>query len=127
MSTDRKPDKREADGSDDLEREVDEAMTSLGWKVPQTEDEVLRAEAELAENPAPLPDELTDPAEVFDRAPGQTEAGTGPLLFPTDQDIEADLARAARDGGPIPPEIEEVLRRDREAAEREFDDGEEKA
>jgi len=127
MSTDRKPDNRDPDGSDDLEREVDEAMTSLGWKVPQTEDEVLRAEAELAENPAPLPDELTDPEQVFDRAPGQVETGAEPLLFPTDQDIEADLARAARDGGPIPPEIEEVLRRDREAAEREFDDGEEKA
>jgi hypothetical protein len=35
--------------------------------------------------------------------------------------VEAGLARAAREGGRLSPEIEEAMRRDRDAAEDEFD------
>ena len=35
--------------------------------------------------------------------------------------VDATLARAAREGGNVPPEIEEAMKRDRDAAEAELD------
>ncbi len=124
MSTDRPSDQR-PDIDDDIEREIAKAMQSLGWIVPQSEDDVLRAEAELAEygGSAGLPEALIDPKAVFDHTPGHAPSGPELFQFPVDQEIEENLARAAREGGPIPPEIEEILRRDREAAERKLEDG----
>jgi hypothetical protein len=103
----------------DLLDGINEAMTSLGWTVPQCEDDVRRAEERLDEAPAPLPASLEDPNVVFNRPDDQTRAEPDVVLFPSDPLIEENLARAAREGGPIPPEIEERMRRDREAAERE--------
>lgn len=95
------------------------ALESLGWVVPRSESEVRRAESELAADPAPLPPGLTDPAGVLD-GPDPSVDGSAPAIpFPRDVEIDATLARVAREGGEITPAIEEAMRRDREAAERE--------
>ena len=104
-----------------LEARVHEALRADGLMVPRTEDEVRRAEAELARDPVELPEALKEPPEIG--APA--DAGGGHALEPTrlrgPARIYDDMARAAREGRSIPAEIEEVLRRDREAAERETD------
>jgi len=117
--------KRRAEDNDDVSPDVQAALRSLGWTAPQCEEDVLAAESELATQRLPLPEKLQDPKAVFDGATEHGETPPSVLRFPGDPDIDATLARAAREGGHITPEIEEVMRRDREAAEREMDNGEE--
>jgi len=131
-------------GRDPGEQDVYEALKSSGWMVPECEEDVRRAEAELSQALAPLPESLADPRAVFEgkavppgTAPGAATPGTPPRaatpgtapgaacglaalrlsVFLPDPQTEHDLARAARQGGPIPPEIEEKMRRDRKTAE----------
>lgn len=121
MNRDRQPDEgcAAAEG-ETLAQDVHEAMRLLGWTAPVCDEDVLRAEAELAAKPPELPRALQDPNAVFDR-PAQPPAAGPRLPFPANADIDATLARAARECGHITPEIEEAMRRDREAAERERD------
>ncbi|HUU59057.1 MAG TPA: hypothetical protein VMZ50_05905 [Phycisphaerae bacterium] len=121
MSRNRKPRNPQADDDEALAADVHEAMKLMGWTVPESEDDVRRAEQELPASAAPLPGALADPKAVFD---GKAACGFADLKtpsFPPDAAGEDHLARAAREGGPIPPEIEERMRRDREQAERESD------
>jgi len=104
--------------------EVREALALMGWVAPQREEEVARAEEELAEHPAGLPEELRDAAAAFEREDDGGEVILGPLPSSASAYLDATLARAAREGGEITAEIEERMRRDREKAEREADDGE---
>jgi hypothetical protein len=102
---------------DSLERRVFDAMRSLGWIIPTTDEDVERAESMLAKEVIDLPDELKDPYQTlegmtsdcppFDPAPVLSDAG-----------VEENLARAAREGGIIRPEIEQRMRQDRQAAEK---------
>ena len=111
-------------GADDMEADVYDALRALGWVVPQSEDDVRDAEDELQPAPSDLPDELKN-AEAMLRRPRRTAPPpAGPHLpLPSDPDIDSTLARAAREGGHIPPDIEEAMRRDRQAAERDAEDG----
>ena len=127
-------------GRDPGEQDVYEALKSSGWMVPECDDDVRRAEAELSQALAPLPESLADPQAVFEgqaappsaaspgTAPGAVSPGTSPRdacglaalrlsVFPPDPQTEHNLARAARQGGNIPPEIEEKMHRDRKTAE----------
>jgi hypothetical protein len=100
-----------------LLRDVHEALKSAGWAMPQSEDDVRRAEGRIAESPAALPEALRDPAGAVERA-----ARPEPLALPPGRQAAENLARAAREGGEVPPEIEEIMRRDRRAAEEAFDE-----
>lgn len=112
--------KRKNDDPLATEQDVQAALVAMGWAPPGAEQEVDTVEAELRENPVELPAELADADAVFNRpAP---EADPTVLRLPDAPDIDATLARAAREGGTVTPEIEELMRRDREAAEREMDD-----
>ncbi len=114
-------------GSEVIEANVHQAIRSLGWAVPECEQDVRRAEAELSASATPLPESLGDAAAVFE---GKTDGGVANVSlaeFGTDAQVEENLARAARQGGKIPPEIEQRMRRDREDAERKLsqdEDGE---
>ncbi len=123
-----KPDKRtprpRGEGERGLADDVYDALHSLGWIVPQTAADVLRAEAELAEAPPDLPAELQDAQAVLEGARPRGGAAR-PLAFPPNADVDNTLARAAREGGQISPEVEEAMRRDRQAAKREAEDGSE--
>lgn len=116
MSKKRNMPRPPADGGEALENEVHQALLSLGWLPPECEDDVQRADAELPA--ADLPEPLRDPATVFDDKAGQA-GRVIPFAFGSDAQIEEHLARAARNGGAIPPEIEERMRRDREEAEKQ--------
>jgi len=102
-----------------LARDVHAALVSLGWVVPECDADVAQAEAELAAAPVPLPDALNDPGAVLDGASDRARVVPMRLPLPGRTDIDATLARAAREGGEIPPEIEQAMRCDREAAERD--------
>ena len=110
-----------------LAADIHQALSDLGWVPPTSADQVAEAEGQLSGADAPLPDSLRDGEAVFDRDERDaTPAVT--LRFDTDDDIDATLRRAAREGGQISPEVEERMRRDRQAAEDELDrqdDGEE--
>lgn len=112
-------DKRPEPGEDEVERLVYDAMRSSGWLPPETEEDVARAEEELAREPVPLPEDLKDPSAVIQRLT-RCEPRS-PLGLPSSAETEGNLARAAREGGEIPEEAEERMRADREAAEREAD------
>ena len=111
-------------GHEDLVSDVHQAMRSLGWVVPEYEDDVRQAEAELSAIAAPLPKLLGDAEAVFkDKATGGL-ANVKPISFSADPVAGENLARAARQGGKIPPEIEDRMHRDRQEAERKLDQGE---
>ena len=104
-----------------LEQQVYEAFLARGWIIPQTEGDVSRAEAEMAaDEHKELPPELCDPYAVLRRAQGV--GGRVTALQPVDPETSELLARAARAGKDIPPEIDERMRRDREMAEQKLDD-----
>jgi hypothetical protein len=101
-----------------LERTVHDAMLLRGWLIPTSEEQVLRAESELADHSVELPKELEDPACVLDAIADCVQEPR--LRLPVNREAAENLARAAREGGEIPPEIEERMRVDREKAEREI-------
>ncbi|NLF31153.1 MAG: hypothetical protein GX591_09740 [Planctomycetes bacterium] len=103
-----------------LEADVHEAMMRLGWQVPTDDRAVRAAEEALAAEPVDLPASLGDARAVWE---GRRAAEVRPRLE-ADEDgtVDVPLARAAREGGPIPPQIEQRMRADRLRAQRERDD-----
>ncbi len=98
-----------------------EVIRQAGWTIPTDEESVAAAEARLANDMPPLPEALRNPA--FPSAADNASAGkVVPLYDPTI--LAAPMARAARQGGSVSPEIEEIMKKDREAAEREMRDRE---
>ena len=115
MPGNRKPDERDQN-DDDLERLAYEAMQSLGWLIPQTAEDVARAEKALADEPIALPEGLKNPYAILDTPPKER---TSLPCSAGENDAAEQLARVAREGGTIAPKVEERMRQDREQAERE--------
>lgn len=115
-ANDAKPRESELQNEEALEQAVYEAMKSLGWIIPQIPEDVEKSEAELAKHPIEIPARLRDAEAVFRETSGSRCRAPVP---PTDFVSEENLARVAREGAAVPPEIEERMRRDREAAEHE--------
>jgi hypothetical protein len=99
-----------------LERELLLAIRAEGWLAPETEQEVLEAEKTLAAERITMPTSLDHPRGLLYRADG---ARTIHLPQPKIESAEEteNLARAAREGGKISPEVEERMKKDRDAAE----------
>jgi hypothetical protein len=106
-------------GGDACRPEVAAALEALGWLLPQSEAQVAAAEDELRAQPVTLPEALRDPQATWERPTAQTGQSEATFRLPESSQTDATLARAARQGGAIPPETEAAMRRDREAAERE--------
>jgi hypothetical protein len=126
MSTKRPDHKSTSEDDPALCRQVLAALDSLGWLPPRDESAVAASERELAGRAVPLPAELASPKAAWAWAWARGKAarpagGPATLKLPHAPDVEAGLARAAREGGRLTPEIEEAMRRDRQAAEDEFD------
>jgi hypothetical protein len=98
-----------------LERDVHTAAERMGWALPQDDEAVHQAEQDMGD--VALPEALRDPQAVLERPDAAPRPAT--LLFRQQSDIDAGLARAAREAGHLTPEIEQRMRRDREEAERE--------
>ena len=95
---------------EDLERHVYNAMRSLGWIIPTTEEDVERAETALSKEEVELPEELKDPYQTLESIDSDCPPFESEDL-PVDAEVEENLARAAREGGVIWPEIEERMQR----------------
>lgn len=106
--------------SEAFERQVFRTLVERGDIIPETESEVRAAEERMKAEQDVLPDELPDARTVLARIKSRTKAG-GKKVVPMAQNqfTEAgeELARAARKGAEIPPEIEEKLRRNRAKAD----------
>lgn len=109
--------------SDDaLDPEIFTWLKKTGHIIPTTPEDVLRAEMPLDEKSEALPEDLRDPEFLLRRLnrPDQAEPlRIVPLPSPEQRAVETAFARAARQGGEIPPEIEERMRLDREARNKE--------
>jgi len=96
-----------------------ETIRQAGWTMPIDEESVAAAEARTTDDLPELPESLRDP-----RFPSAAGSKSGvrvvPLWDPTV--LAAPMARAAREGGSVPGEVEEAMERDREIAERELRD-----
>ena len=101
-----------------VEAVVLRVLRATGRIVPQTEEEVAQAEAQLEGVEVTLPERLrTPPTSPADRleepSPGATEIPATPA--------SESLARAARNGSSIPPEVVERMGRDRRREEERND------
>ena len=111
-----------SDSFDDLEKELFEALKRFGWTIPQTEREVEKAEEEIERNLVTLPNSLRDPSKLLDKLHNPSQPLTHRSSL-TDSTTMEQLARAAREGGEITPEVEERMRHDRKAAEEKKQNG----
>ena len=115
MATEAHDNKR---ADDALNPEIYAWLKKTGHVIPTTPEDVLRAEEALDEQLEALPEELGDPKILLRRLDQQEESEPlriVPLSSPEQGVVEKALARAARQGGEIPHEIEERMRRDRES------------
>ena len=105
---------KEGDDDSKLGLAIVESARSLGWLLPETEQQVAAEEENLED--VQLPPSLLDPYAVLDRVAASTKK---PRTDPaSSEELEQELARAAREGaGQIPAEVEDQMKRDREAAE----------
>lgn len=121
-------------GGDALDRRTFDCLRNAGWIFPTTPDDIRLSDEALGP-PPPLPPELADGGALFDRivAKGETPEDDEPpdgrrpsrthrapihrLPSAEEREIGEAFARAAREGGDIPPEVEERMRRAREAQE----------
>jgi len=90
-----------------------EAVYAAIEPVPVTAEQVRQAEQTLAGQTIPLSASLRDPQAVFDRP----VSAPATIVFSTSGDIDATLARAAREAGHITSEIQERMHHDRQAAQ----------
>lgn len=110
------------ESSVDLQRAVHDAMVDLGWIPPTTEEEFADLEVRLQEEPVELPPELAAIQDPLD-APRFSGCGS-PKTFPLPRsETQENLARVAREGGEIPPEVAERMQRDRAETEKNANGG----
>jgi hypothetical protein len=107
------------DGNADvlLGEAIIKAAQSLGWLLPETEEGVEALEADSVIEPG-LPWEIADPYSVLDAITPPVNS-LPHIKEQASEDLEEELARAAREGaGEITSEVERQMKDDREAAER---------
>ena len=118
MST-KSREKRDTASDDRLEAELHAAMRRTGFLVPVTEREVAAVEKEVSATP--LPPALKNPRRVFEKASTPRAVTPKVVRFSPAAGVDAALARAAREGGKLTPEVERAMRRDRATAEAQAD------
>lgn len=106
--------------SENLDAEIREAMRLEGWLIPETVEDVLKAEREFESNAISLPAELRDVSAVFRNAERPLKLVRS-LPHAISESVMENLARAARNGSPLTAEIEERMQQDRARAERKHD------
>lgn len=115
MSSRRKDDSEDHTNHRDehIEPPAHRALSRLGWRLPTTESEV--ADVEKWASAQPVSERMKSRDALFGPRRGmpQLKQQTGQNA----EDLEELLARAARDGGDISPEVAERMEKDREQAE----------
>ena len=104
------------------EKLVHDYLRRTGKLIPQTVEDVAAAEAWIATHNIRLPESLSIWSGCsLSRKPKAPSV----VRFPAPlSGVPEALARAAREGNAISPEVEEQMKRDREQREREADRGE---
>lgn len=104
------------------EQVVHDYLCRTGRLIPQTVEDVAAAEAWVARQNIELPESLKLQSGYFLSRKPKTQK----VLKFTDPSsgVPEGLARAAREGNAIAPEVEEQMKKDRELKEREADRGE---
>jgi hypothetical protein len=105
------------DRFEETERLVHEYLRSTGKLIPQTPEEVAAVEEWLSQHDVELPKTLRS----LDGCSLPRKLET-PIVIPfprVSTETSEGLARAARDGKAITPEVETRMKRDREEKERE--------
>lgn len=101
----------------DFEAFVARTIRCLDYFLPETEAAVRASDSQVSEA-TPLPPELQDPYAVFEPRKRVSNARSEADDEGVTDELHG-LARAARNGQhAIPPEIEALMHRDREAAEQ---------
>jgi hypothetical protein len=111
--------KNVASGSDPLEESVFNLLNERGEIIPESLEDVTRAEKRLAENPPSLPERLKDARKMLARIKARNrERSSKVIKFPemASMKIEEEMAWAARNGGEITPDIQEKMRQNRAKA-----------
>lgn len=103
-------------GESAIEAIVQRVLSATGRIVPRTEEEVAEAEAQIKEESIRLPDGLTKPPAG---PPPNDDPKVEPLREKPLTAASENLARAARCGKNIPPDIQRRMKEDRLDAERE--------
>ena len=104
-----------------FDAELFQAMLLKGWLLPLTEDEVAIADGAIEKEIAGTHLEIPNPLELL-RAEHEKKKTASPRADFHNEQVEQNLAWAARNGKEIPPEVREKMRKDRERAETEGDD-----
>lgn len=97
------------------------ALRRFGFVFPTTREELESFEKELAKEKVELPSHLQDPFEVLRRGESVSLNSMGDY---SNKSIEENLARAAREGGEIPDDVAERMKKDRSSAEESTDNAE---
>ena len=106
---------------EDFDRLIHMTLRMRGLLMPISIEDVAQAEAEIESNDIQLPESLRDPLSFLNSSRQKENV----LRFPrpeegsVEQEVTESLARAAREGGDIPAEIQERMRKDRQDAERD--------
>ncbi len=106
--------------SEHFEDQVFRTHVEKGHIIPETESEVRLAEERMEKKSQPLPEALRDGQTILARIKNKTKTASEKVVpMPPSHYAEAgeELARAARKGAEIPPEIEEKMRRNRAKAD----------
>ena len=108
-----------AEGADEqFVAELYRALKDAGSIIPVTEADVAEIDGLPQRRFHEVPSVLLDAKAVFAKI-GEPQSC---VLKPTPHvnlEVQQNLARAAREGGHIPPEVEDKMRRDRKQAERD--------
>lgn len=99
---------------------VQRALRKKWLCLPVTEEDVAVAEQELAKHPVTLPASLAEPPDFLSPPRPVKPRFASYVREPTE--LEDEMARAAREGREITPDLEEKMRRDRLEAESKSDD-----
>jgi len=101
-----------------FDAELLQAMLLKGWLLPLTEDEVAIAESAIEKEIVGPGLEIPNPPELL-RANREKKQTASPRDDFHNEQVEQNLAWAARNGKEIPPDVRDMMRKDRERAETE--------
>lgn len=91
-----------------------EALKSSGYIFPETEKDLIHFENSISKMKFSIPDKLNDPSIILSE--GKIEK-VGQFNSFYDEQVEENLAQAAREGSGISSEVWEQMEKDRKRAE----------
>lgn len=95
------------------------ALKSYGYVFPETEEELQAFESGIFKMKFKIPEKFNDPSAILEK--GKIKR-VGDFNSFYDEEVEENLAQAAREGSDIPSDVWEQMEKDRKNAEEAKDD-----